>query len=172
MNDPLENHPSSIIQTRASDQKHCFSCGTLLHTSAVQCPKCGAQQPAVSMSVEHKILQPVVNTPAISPIANQAYCRGCGTEIHATAISCPKCGATQKVSITTTPYAVGKDRVAAVLFAFLLGGFGAHKFYLGQIWRGLLYFIFCWTFIPSIIAFIEGIYFLTMSDSEFSRKFV
>ena len=41
------------------------------------------------------------------------------------------------------------------LLAFFLGGFGAHKFYFGQIGIGVLYAIFIWTFIPSIVALIE-----------------
>ena len=41
------------------------------------------------------------------------------------------------------------------LLSFFLGGFGAHKFYFGQIGIGVLYAIFVWTFIPSIVALIE-----------------
>gem|GEM_PF-3795493 len=31
--------------------------------------------------------------------------------------------------------------------------------------------MFCWTFIPAIIAFIECIIFLLMSDEDFNRKY-
>ena len=48
---------------------------------------------------------------------------------------------------------------------------GVHKFYLGQIGLGVVYLLFCWTFIPSIIAFFEFIFFLIMSDDEFNRKY-
>jgi TM2 domain-containing membrane protein YozV len=65
----------------------------------------------------------------------------------------------------------GKSRIAAALFAFFLGGFGAHKFYLGQIGMGFLYLLFCWTFIPSIVAFIEFILLLAMSDETFNQKY-
>ena len=41
------------------------------------------------------------------------------------------------------------------ILAFFLGGFGVHKFYFGQIGLGVLYAIFVWTFIPSIIALVE-----------------
>lgn len=54
----------------------------------------------------------------------------------------------------------GKSRIAAALFALLLGGIGVHKFYLGQIGMGIVYLLFCWTFIPALIAFIEGIIYL------------
>ena len=44
-----------------------------------------------------------------------------------------------------------------VLLALFLGGLGAHKFYAGKIGAGVCYFLFCWTCIPSFIAFIEFI---------------
>jgi hypothetical protein len=31
--------------------------------------------------------------------------------------------------------------------------------------------VFCWTFIPSLIAFVEGIVLLTMGDDDFARKY-
>lgn len=43
------------------------------------------------------------------------------------------------------------------LLAIFLGGFGIHKFYGGKIVMGVIYIVFCWTFIPSIIGLIEGI---------------
>ena len=48
-----------------------------------------------------------------------------------------------------------KDSTTGVLLAFFLGGLGAHHFYMGNTGLGILYAIFCWTFIPAIIAFIE-----------------
>ncbi|RKO71209.1 TM2 domain-containing protein [Sphingobacterium puteale] len=42
-----------------------------------------------------------------------------------------------------------KDKTTAALMAFFLGGFGAHRFYLGQIGLGFLYLLFCWTLIPT-----------------------
>lgn len=49
------------------------------------------------------------------------------------------------------------NKISYALFAFFLGGLGAHKFYAGKTAQGFLYLIFCWTFIPGIIAFIEFI---------------
>jgi TM2 domain-containing membrane protein YozV len=65
----------------------------------------------------------------------------------------------------------GKSRIAAALFAFFLGGFGGHKFYLGQVGLGILYLVFFWTFIPAIVAFIEFILLLAMSDETFNQKY-
>ena len=50
---------------------------------------------------------------------------------------------------------VRKDVTVAILLAFFLGSFGAHRFYLGEIGMGCLYLIFCWTLIPHLIAFVE-----------------
>ena len=94
------------------------------------------------------------------------YCRGCGKEIHNSAESCPHCGARQQDKTTGD-----KSRITAALLAFFLGGLGVHKFYLGKIGQGFLYLIFCWTFIPAIIAFIEFIVYLCMSDSDFAKKY-
>ena len=64
-----------------------------------------------------------------------------------------------------------KSKLVAALLAFFLGGFGAHKFYIGKIGQGILYLIFSWTGIPAIIAFIEFILYLVVSDEEFNRKY-
>lgn len=47
------------------------------------------------------------------------------------------------------------NKVVYCLLAFFAGGIGIHKFYAGQIVAGILYLLFCWTFIPSLIALIE-----------------
>lgn len=66
--------------------------------------------------------------------------------------------------------ASGKNRVTAGLLALLLGGIGAHKFYLNRPMEGIIYLLFSWTGIPAIIGLIEGIVLLSMSDSEFAYK--
>lgn len=47
------------------------------------------------------------------------------------------------------------DKAAYCLLAFFLGGLGNHKFYAGKTGAGIAYLLFCWTFIPGIIALIE-----------------
>lgn len=64
-----------------------------------------------------------------------------------------------------------KSKVAAALFAIFLGGFGIHKFYLEKVGQGVLYLIFCWTLIPAIIGFIEGIVYLAMSEDSFNFSY-
>lgn len=48
-----------------------------------------------------------------------------------------------------------KDEVVGVLLALFLGTFGAHQFYLHKNGLGILYIIFCWTGIPTIISIVE-----------------
>lgn len=49
------------------------------------------------------------------------------------------------------------NKTAYILTALLLGGVGVHKFIAGKAAQGILMLLFCWTFIPAIIAFIEAI---------------
>jgi TM2 domain-containing membrane protein YozV len=48
-----------------------------------------------------------------------------------------------------------KDEVVGVLLALFLGTFGAHHFYLRRPGLGILYCVFCWTGIPTVVSFIE-----------------
>lgn len=63
-----------------------------------------------------------------------------------------------------------KSKVAAGLLGIFLGGLGIHKFYLGKIGLGILYLVFCWTYIPAIIGFIEGIIYLASNEHNFQVK--
>ena len=95
------------------------------------------------------------------------FCFACGQSIDARAEICPKCGVRQQESTGTGK----KSKLAAALLALFLGGFGVHKFYLGQIGWGFVYLLFCWTLIPAFIAFIEFILYLCTSDQDFSKKY-
>lgn len=105
--------------------------------------------------------------------SDEKFCHECGALIRAKAEICPKCGVRQS-SPNTSGFGVtpsGKSRLAAGLFGIFLGGFGIHKFYLGRVVWGIVYILFCWTLIPSLIGFIEGIIYLTMSDDAFAQKY-
>lgn len=64
-----------------------------------------------------------------------------------------------------------KSKTTAGVLALFLGGLGVHKFYLGQGGLGILYLLFCWTFIPAFIAFFEAIILFTMTDAAFNAKY-
>jgi TM2 domain-containing membrane protein YozV len=99
---------------------------------------------------------------------NMVFCRGCGKPIHSSAPTCPHCGAPQGYapSATDSP----KNRVTAGVLALLLGGVGIHKFYTGSWGWGIVYIVLCWTFVPGIVALVEGIRYLTLSQTEFQHK--
>jgi hypothetical protein len=110
-------------------------------------------------------------TPTISqPVAAarpMKYCQNCGAQIDQKAVICPKCG----VPATGGPGAKEpKSRSTAIILTLFLGGIGIHKLYLG-VGRWWLYLLFCWTFIPSIIALVELIQYAMMSDETFHAKY-
>jgi TM2 domain-containing membrane protein YozV len=114
-------------------------------------------------------------TEAVLKAIDEKYCSECGDIIKAKAEICPKCGVRQSAPpLVTSLTAVapnGKSKLAAALFALFLGGLGIHKFYLGQTGWGIAYILFCWTLIPALVGFIEGILFLVMSESDFNQKY-
>ncbi|RJO65372.1 MAG: NINE protein [Myxococcales bacterium] len=102
-------------------------------------------------------------------MADTKFCHACGAQIDERAEICPKCGVRQP--ITAIMPMGGKNHFAAVLLALFLGGLGVHKFYLGQVVWGVVYLLFCWTFVPVLIGIIESIMLMVMSDTEFHYKY-
>lgn len=116
------------------------------------------------------------------------FCRECGARINRKAVICTHCGVPTEegsnpyASTTRSPRlppigtvsragATEKSRTVAAILALLLGGLGAHHFYLGNTVLGVIYLVFCLTFIPALVALIEGIVFLCMSDEVFNAKY-
>lgn len=95
--------------------------------------------------------------------AQELPCRGCGKQLHISAPTCPSCGASQR----SRGY---KSKGAAAVLAFFFGGFGVHRFYLGQ-WWGIFYLLTFWTLIPGIISFIEFIVFLVSDQQRWDEKY-
>ncbi|MGO1624540.1 NINE protein [Psychrobacter sp.] len=146
----------------------------------INCPEC-----------THKISdQSVSCTNCGLPTSKMTFlikCPECTESISNQSISCTNCGfpiaksapfnAVPPPLPTTTPTTVvqvnsnKKSKGTAALLAFLLGGLGVHKFYLDQVFWGILYLLFCWTFIPAIISMFEVVILLLMDESEFNRRF-
>ena|SRR5690554_531431 len=127
-------------------------------------------------------------------------CPSCGASIGANVVECKYCGeAIARPTVIAAPapqqqfqqqqqfqpqqqapiyyapvqtqYVATKSKIAAGLLGIFLGGLGIHKFYLGRTFQGILYLIFCWTYIPSILGFIEGIIYLVSSEEKFQNKY-
>lgn len=61
------------------------------------------------------------------------------------------------------------DRWTAIAFAFILGGLGVHRFYLKQPAIGVIYLVFCWTLIPSLIALIDAVVWIVQDENKFNQ---
>ena len=56
--------------------------------------------------------------------------------------------------------------------AIFFGSLGAHKFYQGKTFQGVLYILFFWTTLPTWIGFIEGIRYLFMPIEDFYFQYM
>ena len=63
-----------------------------------------------------------------------------------------------------------KSKSTAILLVLFLGGFGAHKFYLGNNLAGFLYVLFSWTGIPLFLSVIDLIILIFTDKNKFNDK--
>lgn len=56
------------------------------------------------------------------------------------------------------------------IVAILFGTIGLHKFYNGKYGKGLLYVVFCWSGIPTVVGLLEGIHYLTETQEEYEEE--
>ncbi len=129
----------------------CPQCGAPIDPGATECKFCGekiaTQQAAQQMAPQQQV---VYAQPQPQVIYQQAP-----QQVYVTGIN---------------PSWPIKSKVAAGLLGILLGGIGAHKFYLGKIGMGILYLLFVWTGVPSVLGLIEGIIILCSNDENFQLK--
>jgi TM2 domain-containing membrane protein YozV len=76
---------------------------------------------------------------------NQAFCAGCGAPLSG-AVSQGASGAIAGIS--------PKSRLATALFAFFLGEFGAHRFYIGKTGSAILMLVLTIVGIPLCLVFV------------------
>ena len=142
---------------KSNDQKYCIECGALIRARAAICPDCG-----VSQTEEHE--------------RSEKHCPECGYVMHGTTAVCPKCGIEQPGLSNTANTASESNRVVAGVCALLVGSLGIHKFILGYHTAGitmlLVSIVGCCFFgatVMHIIALVEGITYLSMSEKDFQR---
>lgn len=123
----------------------CPQCGANLDVGAAECKYCGER---IAVAAQPSYVQ--------QPAAPQPQ------QVYYAQQSAPQAGINPAWPI--------KNKVVAGILGILLGGLGIHKFYMGQIGMGVLYLVFCWTGIPVIVGFIEGIVYLCSNDHNFQVK--
>ncbi len=62
------------------------------------------------------------------------------------------------------------NKIAAGVLNILLGDIGVGHFYTGQIARGVLDILFCWTGVPALIGLIEGVIWLCEDDDAWAER--
>lgn len=59
-----------------------------------------------------------------------------------------------------------KNKTLAGVFAIFLGTIGIHKFYMGQWKQGLIYLLFFWCGVPTVLGIMDGARLLTQAAEE------
>lgn len=132
-------------------ENKCPQCGAPIDPNATECKFCGEKLAVQQMHQPQPQQQAAYAQPQPQVIIQQA--------------------APQQVYVTgINPAWPVKNKLVAALLAIFLGGLGIHKFYLGKIGTGIIYLLFCWTFIPALVGFIEGIMYLCSNDENFQLK--
>lgn len=99
---------------------------------------------------------------------SEILCLSCGVPTEASMPNCSSCGTQQNFRVGFT---VGKSKVVAGLLAIFLGGFGAHRFYLGQPKLAFLYIGALFIFgVSALVGFFEGVRYLLMKDAKFVEE--
>lgn len=104
----------------------------------------------------------------VPPRSEKKFCHNCGTATDSIQAVCISCG----VALARAPGQ--KSKSTATLLGMFLGGAGAQKFYMGSWGWGIIYLILCLTFflawIPWILAIVENVRIILMTDDEFAVK--
>ena len=123
-------------------QLTCPSCGANVGPNDLECKYCGEKLTPPAMQQ-----QPQQQNMMQQPVVQQYFYQAPASAID--------------------PSWPVKSKTTAGILGILLGGLGIHKFYLGKAGMGILYILFCWTYIPALVGLIEGIIYLTQTDEKF-----
>ncbi len=110
---------------------------------------------------------------------HREHCYACAGILDVRAEVCGRCGIRQPELPVMTPPEVVRATVAAtrhsrplaIVLALLLGGFGLHKAYLGRVRTATIYAVFCWTFIPALLAIFDAFALMALSDEDFAKHY-
>ena len=137
----------------------CPFCESEITDTAKKCRHCGEW-------VSRDCLR--CGTPIRKQWAARGYCANCeGRETPGRALL-SALGETQVQAY----HGVRKSRSVSVGLSLVLGGIGAHKFYLEKPGAGLAYLLFCWTGIPPLLGLFEAVKYIRMDDEEFHQRFL
>lgn len=67
---------------------------------------------------------------------------------------------------------VHNKKMVAGILGILLGGFGAHRFYLGDTQGGIIRLLLSCVCVGGIIGLVEGIMYLMKTDEEFYQEYI
>jgi len=114
----------------------CKNCGTELKPEFVACEQCGTQK----------------------GMGNR-FCANCGNELAPNAVVCGRCACPVAGAANACPESEQKSKLVAGLLGILLGAYGIHNFYLGNIGKGVAQIIVSLVTcgLGSLWGFIEGI---------------
>lgn len=129
-----------------AQQVQCPFCGNVVNTGAYQQPyqQPGYQQPGYQQAYQ----QPGYQQQAYQPFGQQPGVFDAGPS--------------------------GKSRGVAALLAILLGGLGIHYFYLNKPMAGVIMIVITFVLcgIPALLAVIQGVMMLSMTQQDFENKYV
>lgn len=136
-------------------ENKCPQCGAPIDPGAAECKFCGEKLAVQQTAQQMQQSQPQGTYYAQQPQPQVIIQQAAPQQVYMTGIN---------------PSWPIKSKVAAGILGIFLGGIGVHKFYLGKVGMGILYLCFCWTGIPAIVGFIEGIIYLCSNDENFQLK--
>ena len=140
---------------RKMSERVCPQCGAPIDPTATECKFCGEKLTIQQTMPQMQSQQGYVQQPGQSQQPHIIIQQAAPQQNYYSGIN------------PTWPI---KNKIVAGVLGIFLGGIGIHKFYLGKVGMGILYLLFCWTGIPAIVGFIEGIIYLCSNDENFQLK--